>query len=93
MYNWYALTDSRGLIPEGWHLPVLDEWTAFEKFVQKNRMVFYFSVVQGNKKQAFVHFQEDTVLTMAILLVLKNSFTCLEAHQRKSWTQTKINRQ
>ncbi len=26
-YNWYAVTDSRGLCPEGWHVPSDDEWT------------------------------------------------------------------
>jgi uncharacterized protein (TIGR02145 family) len=29
MYNWYALTDSRGVCPEGWRAPTDDEWTAF----------------------------------------------------------------
>ena len=26
MYNWYAVTDPRGLAPEGWHVPTDDEW-------------------------------------------------------------------
>src|SRR6185436_8282415 len=26
LYNWYAVTDPRGLAPEGWHVPTLDEW-------------------------------------------------------------------
>lgn len=26
LYNWYAVTDSRNLAPEGWHVPSLDEW-------------------------------------------------------------------
>ena len=26
LYNWYALTDPRGLCPEGWHLPSAEEW-------------------------------------------------------------------
>jgi len=25
-YNWYAVTDSRGLAPEGWHIPTIEEW-------------------------------------------------------------------
>lgn len=29
MYNWYAVTDSRGLCPEGWRAPTDAEWTAF----------------------------------------------------------------
>ncbi len=26
LYTWYAVTDSRKLCPEGWHIPTLDEW-------------------------------------------------------------------
>lgn len=27
LYNWYALNDPRGLVPEGWHIPDGAEWT------------------------------------------------------------------
>ncbi|MCU0371780.1 MAG: fibrobacter succinogenes major paralogous domain-containing protein [Ignavibacteria bacterium] len=27
LYNWYAVSDSRGLAPEGWHIPTDEEWT------------------------------------------------------------------
>ena len=27
LYNWYAVNDSRGLCPIGWHMPIDDEWT------------------------------------------------------------------
>jgi uncharacterized protein (TIGR02145 family) len=26
LYNWFAVTDSQGLCPEGWHVPSGDEW-------------------------------------------------------------------
>lgn len=26
LYNWYAITDKRGLAPEGWHVPTDEEW-------------------------------------------------------------------
>lgn len=26
LYNWFAVTDPRGLAPEGWHVPSRDEW-------------------------------------------------------------------
>jgi len=26
LYNWYAVTDPRGLAPTGWHIPSDDEW-------------------------------------------------------------------
>lgn len=28
LYNWYAVTDPRGLVPEGYHVPDFDEWEA-----------------------------------------------------------------
>lgn len=27
LYNWYAITDSRGLAPQGWHIPTQLEWS------------------------------------------------------------------
>lgn len=33
LYNWYAVNDSRGLCPEGWHVPAHDEWTALTTFL------------------------------------------------------------
>ena len=26
LYNWYAVTDKRGLAPKGWHIATLEEW-------------------------------------------------------------------
>jgi len=33
LYNWYAVNDSRGLAPEGWHIPGKDEWTKLSDFL------------------------------------------------------------
>ena len=30
LYNWYAVNDSRGLAPTGWHIPSDFEWTTLE---------------------------------------------------------------
>ncbi|MFH2055862.1 MAG: FISUMP domain-containing protein [bacterium] len=30
LYNWYAVIDSRGIAPEGWHIPSDDEWKQLE---------------------------------------------------------------
>jgi uncharacterized protein (TIGR02145 family) len=32
MYNWYAVNDSRGLCPTGWHGPTKAEWDVLETF-------------------------------------------------------------
>jgi uncharacterized protein (TIGR02145 family) len=33
MYNWYALNDSRGLAPLGWHIPTESEWNKLVKYL------------------------------------------------------------
>jgi uncharacterized protein (TIGR02145 family) len=33
LYNWYALNDSRGLAPKGWHLPTPDDWLTLYNFL------------------------------------------------------------
>jgi uncharacterized protein (TIGR02145 family) len=33
LYNWYAVADSRGLCPTGWHVPSDAEWTTLENFL------------------------------------------------------------
>ncbi|HYG50168.1 MAG TPA: fibrobacter succinogenes major paralogous domain-containing protein [Flavobacteriales bacterium] len=32
LYNWYAVNDSRGLAPEGWHVPSESEWEELVSF-------------------------------------------------------------
>jgi uncharacterized protein (TIGR02145 family) len=33
LYTWYAITDSRGLCPSGWHVPSEAEWMELETFI------------------------------------------------------------
>jgi uncharacterized protein (TIGR02145 family) len=33
LYNWYAVSDSRGFAPDGWHVPTNDEWTKLTDFL------------------------------------------------------------
>jgi uncharacterized protein (TIGR02145 family) len=33
LYNWYAVSDSRGLAPQGYHLPTDEEWTTLTDFL------------------------------------------------------------
>ncbi len=33
LYNWYTVDDSRGICPEGWHVPSNQEWIALEDFL------------------------------------------------------------
>ena len=33
LYNWYAVDDSRGLAPDGWHIPTDDEWKELEMYL------------------------------------------------------------
>lgn len=36
LYNWYAVNDKRGLAPEGWHIPNIDEFDTLDAKVNKD---------------------------------------------------------
>jgi len=36
LYNWYAITDSRGIAPLGWHIPNISEWKNLTKCIDFN---------------------------------------------------------
>jgi len=33
LYNWYAVTDPRGLAPKGWHIPTSGEWAKLANYL------------------------------------------------------------
>jgi len=33
LYNWWAVSDSRGLAPEGWHIPSDEEWNELQNYL------------------------------------------------------------
>ncbi len=33
IYNWYAITDTRGICPDGWRVPTSDDWTTLTTFL------------------------------------------------------------
>jgi uncharacterized protein (TIGR02145 family) len=33
LYNWYTATDSRGICPQGWHVPTDSEWTTLTNYL------------------------------------------------------------
>jgi uncharacterized protein (TIGR02145 family) len=33
LYNWYAISNSNGIAPEGWHIPTDDDWKELERFL------------------------------------------------------------
>jgi uncharacterized protein (TIGR02145 family) len=36
LYNWYAVSDPRGLAPEGWKVPDINEWNELIEFLQQS---------------------------------------------------------
>jgi uncharacterized protein (TIGR02145 family) len=37
LYNWHAVNDSRGLAPEGWHIPTNEEWAILTSFLGEEK--------------------------------------------------------
>ncbi|MDD4409781.1 MAG: FISUMP domain-containing protein [Candidatus Pacebacteria bacterium] len=33
LYNWYAISDARGICPSGWHIPSISDWDALEAYL------------------------------------------------------------
>lgn len=48
LYNWYAINDPRGIAPEGYHIPNMDEWILLRDFLITNGNN-YDQTVTGNK--------------------------------------------
>jgi len=36
LYNWYAVSDPRGIAPLGWHVPTDSEWVILENYIASN---------------------------------------------------------
>jgi uncharacterized protein (TIGR02145 family) len=36
LYNWYAVSDPRGIAPYGWHIPSEEDWLTLEKYLGEN---------------------------------------------------------
>lgn len=47
LYNWYALTDPRGLAPEGWRIPEKADWDKIINLYGDNRAGLYNDLIKG----------------------------------------------
>jgi uncharacterized protein (TIGR02145 family) len=52
LYNWYAVNDTRGLAPEGWHIPNDIEWTELENLLADNGYNYDGTIGGGRDKIA-----------------------------------------
>ena len=53
LYNWYAVNDSRGLAPQGWHVPSIEEWGTLVNYLGG------FSIAGGKMKEEGTSHWED----------------------------------
>ena len=61
LYNWYAVDNSAGLCPTGWHVPSDAQWTVLESYLEANGYNYDGSTT-GNK---FAKAMADSVLWSA----------------------------
>ena len=47
LYNWYAVSDSRNIAPEGWHVPTDQEWKELEMYLGMSESVAELSGMRG----------------------------------------------
>ena len=77
LYNWYAVNDTRGLAPEGWHVPTNGEWTILSNCLGGD-------AIAGGKMKEIGTLHWQTPNSFATNL---SGFTGLPAGQR-SYTDT-----
>jgi uncharacterized protein (TIGR02145 family) len=41
LYNWYAVNDSRGICPVGWHVPSYGEWTTLTNYLDTAKVIYH----------------------------------------------------
>ncbi|NQU67474.1 MAG: fibrobacter succinogenes major paralogous domain-containing protein [Candidatus Marinimicrobia bacterium] len=49
LYNWYAVDDSRGVCPEGWHVPTDAEWTVLTDYLAPEGIESWGNSIAGGK--------------------------------------------
>jgi uncharacterized protein (TIGR02145 family) len=52
LYNWYAVNDSRGLAPKGWHIPSDKEWNLLSNAADSNSVAVGLKSPNGWKNKA-----------------------------------------
>jgi uncharacterized protein (TIGR02145 family) len=60
LYNWYAINDTKGLAPEGWHIPSDDEIMNLEIFLGMNQTQAYKTEWRGTNEGS--KFADDAAL-------------------------------
>jgi uncharacterized protein (TIGR02145 family) len=59
LYNWYAVKDARGLAPEGWRIPSVDDWSSLletlggeKQAIKKiNKRAFFQGLSNGSRRK------------------------------------------
>ena len=77
LYNWFAVNDSRGLAPEGWHIPTDEEWETLVSYLGG-------SEIAGDKMKVLKAFTDDVHMEINSdeKLVSKSGFSALPGGYR-----------
>lgn len=59
LYNWYAVSDKRGLSPQGWHIPTNKEWDSMTKEVDSSVDTTTLNDWSGNLIGIFIKSEKD----------------------------------
>ena len=56
LYNWYAVNDSRGLCPTGWHVPSDAEWTTLTSYLDTAQVIYHNLAAGGGAQSSDKNF-------------------------------------
>ena len=57
LYTYYAITDTRSIAPDGWHIPTYEEWTTLTDYLKNNDLGY----LSGNWHWCYVLFWTNDI--------------------------------
>jgi uncharacterized protein (TIGR02145 family) len=96
LYNWYAVTDPRGLAPMGWHIPSDAEWTTLTDYLGGEAVAGpkiksksgWIEKGNGNNESGFSGFPggyRNSSGNFNFIAVYGKWWTTTESESRKAW--------
>jgi uncharacterized protein (TIGR02145 family) len=88
LYNWYALNDSRGLAPLGWHIPTIYEWTTLNNFLLSSGVYgTYTAPEQMSEKGDHYYAVKSDILRAQEKVITKATYVDVGGYYETKWVK------